>query len=64
MEDPINPSFRSQATRAPTIDKECESFVPIKKTFSGTFNQPSFDETYDRVEKTRHGNIKRVKDGN
>ena len=64
MEDPINPSFRSQATRAPTIDKEYEYFVPIKQNFAETFNRPSFDGTYERVEKTRHGNIKRGKDGN
>ena len=64
VEEPINPSFRSQATRAPTIDKEYESFFPIKKTFSETFNRPSFDGTYKRVQKTCRGKIKRGKDGN
>ena len=63
-EEPVNPSFRSQAKSAPTIDKEYESFVPIKQNFAETFKQPLFDGTYDRVEKTRHGNIKRGKDGN
>ena len=64
VEEPINPSFRSQATRATTIDKEYESFVPIKQNFAETFNRPSFDGTYGRVEKTRRDNIKRGKDGN
>ena len=61
MEDPINPSFKSQATHDPTIDKEYESFVPIKQNFVEVFNQPSFDGTYKRVENTRRGNIKRGK---
>ena len=52
------------ATLAPTIDKEYESFVPIKQTFAETYNRTSFDETYERVEKTRRCNIKRSKDGN
>ena len=64
MEEPINPLFRSQETRVPTIDKEYESFVPIKQNFAETFNQPSFDGTYERVEKTCCGNIKRGKDDN
>ena len=64
VEEPINPSFRIQATRAPTIDKEYESFVPIKQNFAETFNRPSFDGTYERVEKTRRGNIKSGRDGN
>ena len=64
VEEPINPSFRSQETRAPTIDKEYESFVLINHNFAETFNQPSFDGTYKRVEKKRRGNIKRGKDGN
>ena len=63
-EEPINPSFRSQATHDPTIDKEYESFVPINQNFSEKFNQHSFDGTYERLEKTRRGNIKRGKNGN
>ena len=35
-----------------------------RKKIVGTFNEPSFDGTYERVEKKRCGNIKRVKDGN
>ena len=64
MEEPINPSFKSQETRAKTIDKEYEYFVPIKQNFAKTFNRHSFDGMYERVEKTRRGNIKRGKDGN
>ena len=63
-EEPINPSFRSQATRNTKIDKEYEYFIPIKKNFSETFNRPSFDGMYGRVEKTHRGNTKRGKDGN
>ena len=64
VEEPINPSFKSQATRATTIDKEYESFVPIKQNFAKPFNRPSFNGVYERVEKTRRDNIKRGKDGN
>ena len=64
VEEPINPQFKSQATRDPTIDKEYEYFVPNKKDFSETFNQPSFDGKYKIVEKKHCGNIKRGKDGN
>ena len=46
------------------MDKEYESLVPIKQNFDETFNQTSFVGTYERVEKTRHGTIKRGKDGN
>ena len=63
-EEPINPSFRSQATRAPAIDNEYESFVPIKQNVSETFNQTLFDGTYKRVKKICRDNIKRGKDGN
>ena len=64
VEEPINPSFGSQATHVPTIDKEYEYFVLIKKNFAKTFNRPSFDGKYKIVEKKRRGNIKRGKDGN
>ena len=40
------------------------TFFPIKQNFAETFNQPLFDGTYGRVDKTCHGNIKRVKDVN
>ena len=64
VEEPINPSFKSQATRAQMIDKEYESFVPIKQKFDETFNRTSFDKTYKRLEKTQCGKIKRCKDLN
>ena len=64
VEETINPSFRSQATRAPRIHKEYESFVTIKQKFAIIFNRPLFDGTYKRVEKTRRGNIMRGKYGN
>ena len=64
MEETTNPSCRSQATRDPKIDKEYEYFVPVKKNVIKTFNRPSFDEMYKRVEKTRCGNIKRDTFGN
>lgn len=65
MEEPINPSFKSQATRvlkrqatrAPTIDEEYDYFVPIKQNIADTFNRPSFDGMYERVEKTCCHNI-------
>ena len=46
------------------MDKEYESLIPIKQNIDETFNQTSFVGTYERVEKTRHGTIKRGKDGN
>ena len=64
VEEPINPSFRSQVPRDPKIDKEYESFVPIKKNCPGAFNRPSFDGTYKRTEKKCRDNNRRGKDGN
>ena len=64
VEELINPSFKSQATHAPTIDKEYDSVVPIKKKFAKKFNRPYFDGTYERVDNTHRGNIKRGKDSN
>ena len=56
VEQPVTPSFKSQTTRAPTIDKEYESFVSIKKTL--TRHSIDLNLMVHTIEWRRHAMVK------
>ena len=62
--EPSNPSFKSQTTRAPTVEKGDEDYIAIKHSFGETWNRPAFEGTYEEFQRTRPGNIRRDREGN
>ena len=62
--EPSNPSFKSQTTRAPTVEKEDEDYISIKHSFGETWNRPPFEGKYEEFQRTRRGNIRRDREGN